>query len=148
MDAVQQVSAALAAVENGELATVEPMLSEDFIYKGTGKPLNKQQFLAVQAAICEALPDLKFNASKLRSDDKHVWVSVKVSGTHLNDLDLHMLGIPPIPATGIFCQLASETLEYTLADGRITAIHAPHSAGSGIPGLLSQIGVDVRYPAK
>jgi hypothetical protein len=148
MDETQLVSTAIAAVEAWDMPALGNMLADDFVYRGTGKPLDKQRFLAVQSAIGAALPDLKLNASKMRHDGDRVWVSLKVAGTHLNDLDLSVIGIPPIPATGIYCQLAAETVEYTVADGKITHIHAPHSQGSGIPGLLSQIGVEVRYTGK
>lgn len=148
MDGIQLVSAAMAAVESWDMPGVAKLLSDDFTYVGTGRPMNKEKFLAVQSAICESLPDLKFNTSKVRQDGNRVWASVRISGTHLNDLDLAMLGIPMIPATGIYCQLAPEQIEYHIENGLIAGISAPHSAGSGIPGLLSQIGVEVPYPVK
>jgi hypothetical protein len=152
MEGIHLVSAAMAAVEAWDMPAVAKLLADDFTYTGTGRPMNQEKFLAVQSAICEALPDLKFNTSKMRQDGEAahctVWATVRITGTHLNDLDLSVIGIPMIPATGIFCQLAPEQIEYSIENGLIVRINAPHSIGSGIPGLMGQIGVEVPYPAK
>jgi hypothetical protein len=146
MDGTHLVAAAMAAVEAWDMRAVADCLTDDFTYSGSGRVMNKREFVAVQSALCISLPDFHFNAAKIHQQGNRVIATVRITGTHLNDLDLSPLGLPVIPATGIYCQLPAEQVEYILVNNKITRITAANTPGRGIPGLLAQLGVEIAYP--
>lgn len=146
MDGIYLVAATLAAIEALDLETTAIQLADDFVFNGSGYKLNKQRFIALQSVVCTALPDFAFNTIRIRQTDHKVCATVRITGTHLHDLELGVLGLPTVPATGIFCELPQEQVEFVIQDNQITQINASHGPHGGVPGILEQLGVDLRKP--
>jgi hypothetical protein len=56
------------------------------------------------------------------------------------------MGIQSVPATGKHVQLPFEPLTVTVVNGKATRIQAEHVEGGGVPGVLSQLGINMPKP--
>ena len=64
-----------------------------------------------------------------------------MSGTHTGELDLTPMGLGVIPATGKSFSNPEERGEAVIEGGKIKAIRVEAAEGSGLEGILRQIGV-------
>lgn len=146
MSAVDIARMVMEALDAQDWATVYAHLTDDFVFAGpVPQPIGAQQWVGLQQALQTAMPDWSFNASKFEDKGGVVRVTVQISGTHTEDLDLSAMGLPVIPATSIHVQLPAEHPELTVKGDKVSAVNVQPTPGGGVPGLLAQLGVQMPH---
>jgi predicted ester cyclase len=136
---IEIVEKTLACIEAGDFGVLENLLSPDFTVSGSNfEPYSKPTFLQIQQAIFAGIKDWRFNARDIYEDGDKVFVTVNISGTHTNILDLSFLGVAPIQPTGKSFQNAEEYLDFTVREGKVYAIEVTQTRG-GIITLLQSL---------
>ena len=140
MSNVDIVKTGLKAWESNDAQTLTALVADDFVLTGpVSQPVGKQEFLGLMQIFHVAMPDFAFNISSYEEEGDHVIAKSHVTGTHTGVLALP--GLPPIPATGKKVSLPEEVQTYTLKDGKLQALSTDARPGTGIPGVLAQLGV-------
>ena len=147
MNATEIVKTFVTALQSGDMETATAHMSDDFICSGwTPQPLDKEQFLAMQSALLNAMPDYSYNLSEVSKvqNEKHVVEAfIQITGTHTNELTLPMLGMPPIPATGLAVTLPQVKTKYLIEDSKVAQMSIGTVPGGGLAGLLQQVGSEL-----
>jgi len=147
MSATDTVKAFIVALEARDFNKAASYLSDDFVFSGvTPQPVGKNEFLGMQESVQTAFPDWSFNLGDLHEDGDTVKMTLQISGTQTGQLDLSPVGLPPVPPTGKKVSLPKDPAEVTVKGGKITAFHNMPSANGGLPGMLSQLGVQLPHP--
>ena len=134
------VKKGMNAWEQGDEATLAPLVADDFVLTGpTPQPLGKAEFLGLMHTLHAAMPDFAFNASSYEEQGDAVVVRSHITGTHTGTLSLP--GMPSLPATDKKVALPEEVQTYTVKDGLLQALVTDGRPDSGIPGMLMQLGV-------
>ncbi len=138
------VKSFITALQSGDFDLAATLMSDDFIAGGfTPDPLDKGEFLAMQSELHDAMPDYDFHFSDIQEHDNGTEALIQITGTHNRDLELAMFGLPLIPATGLAIDLPQVHTQYRVSDGKIAEIRFESVPGSGLPGLLQQIGTEL-----
>jgi predicted ester cyclase len=138
------VQAYLDAFNAGDLETAASYYADDFQFSGpTPEPLGPDAYLGISRIMQAAFPDIDYGGRVTGSDGDVVYAEFTLSGTHNGDLDLTPVGMSVIPATGIHFANPTEPVDITVRDGLIASIVGEPSPDSGLPGILSQLGVQM-----
>lgn len=141
MSAMDIVRQGFAAVEAGDFDTMERLASDDFVFEGpVPQPVGKAEWIGLQQALVDAIPDWTFHPSSWREEGDVVYVNLAITGTHRGTLNLPFLPAPVAP-TGKTISLPADPAEFTVRDGQITHIMVHSGPDSGVMGILQQIGV-------
>ena len=142
MSAIDIVKAGLAAIEAGDFKKLDGMVADDYVFAGpVPEPLGKREFMGLQSALLTAMPNWKFNAADFKENGDVVTVTLQVTGTQTGELKVPMPGIPILPASGKQISLPGETSVFTLKNGKLARLDITPTAGAGLLGILSQLGV-------
>ena len=150
MSATTIAKAALAAWEARDLDKTASLLADDFVLTGPApEPLGKAAFLTFQKVQHDAFGDWSFNARDFQEQGQVVRITIQITATHTGDFDVSKLGlpIPPITATGKSRQWPQETLNFTVKEDKIVALHVEIGPGGGVLGTLEWLGVKLPAPA-
>lgn len=146
MNAIEMIKSGLAGMEMGQPGKLADILSEDMLFAGpVPVPIVKREYVALQTALVAAMPDWKFNLTDLKQDGEQVTFTIQITGTQTRELDLPMLGLPKLPATGKHVSMPKEPVTITLKDGKVSRIEATSVPGGGVPGVLAQLGVQMPH---
>ena len=139
----QTIAQAFANAFNaGDLDEVAGYLAEDFQFSGpTPQPLGAAEWLGMTRALQAAFPDIQYNLQIEAVEGDTVRTSTQLSGTHTGELDLTAMGLGVIPATGKRFANPKEYGEATVEGGKVASIRVEAAEGSGLEGILRQIGV-------
>ncbi len=149
MSASVTVKTLVTTLQSGDMAFAANSMSDDFFITGFAHiPLNKTEFLAVQSELCAAMPDFSYNFSNEHHQKNEVQALIQITGTQTNDLNLPMFGIPVIPATGLAISLPQVHVMYLTENEQVTQMRMETVAGSGLAGLLQQVGSELPVPAR
>ena len=144
MDAIELVKTGLKATEAGQAGKFGDLLADDMVFAGpVPQPIGKREFVGLQTALVAAMPDWKFNASGFKQAGDQVIADMQITGTHTGELSLPMPGFPKLAATGKRVSLPNQPTTFTVKDGKITRIEAEPLPGTGVPGILAQLGVSM-----
>ncbi len=146
MSAIDTVNTYMTALQSGDIELGADTMSDDFVMSGFApKELNKNQFLATYSNLLASMPDLSFNmADELTEADNTVQVEIEITGTHLNQLALPVLGIQPIEPTGLAVTLAqTKTIYHVNSENKVTRMEMQPVVGGGLEGLLQQVGAEL-----
>jgi SnoaL-like domain len=144
MSATVTVKTLITALQARDMAFASDSMADDFIVSGfTHMPLNKTEFLAVQSELCAAMPDFSYNFSHDQHQHDEVQALIQITGTQTNDLNLPMFGIPVISATGLAIVLPQVHVAFRVEDKKVTEMRMETVAGSGLAGLLQQVGSEL-----
>ena len=144
MGATEIVKTLITALQSGDMAVAADSMTDDFFVSGFAHlPLNKTEFLAVQSELCAAMHDFSYNFGNEQEQNDEVQALIQITGTHTNDLNLPMFGIPVIPATGLAVSLPQVHSEYRVQDNKVVEMRMETIAGSGLAGLLQQVGTEL-----
>lgn len=125
---------------------VDAHTSDDFTFSGpVPQPIGKEDWIGLQTLLGIAMPDFSFNISKVEEKGNVVRFTVAISGTQTQPLDLSMMGMDVIPASDAHVQLPTETVDVTVRGDKVTSVYVPVVAGGGVPGILSQLGVQIPH---
>jgi predicted ester cyclase len=139
----QEVAQAFVGAFNaGDWDTVASYLSDDFQFSGpVPEPVGAAEWLGISTVFQVAFPDINYNLRVVSVEGNVVKTTSQIKGTHTGDLDLSMLGMGVIPPTGKSFSLPEESGEATVEGGEVTSIHIHSGEGSGIMGILGQLGL-------
>jgi predicted ester cyclase len=139
----QEVAQAFVGAFNaGDWDTVASYLSDDFQFSGpVPEPVGAAEWLGISTVFQVAFPDINYNLRVVSVEGNVVKTTSQIKGTHTGDLDLSMLGMGVIPPTGKSFSLPAESGEATVEGGEVTSIHIHSGEGSGIMGILGQLGL-------
>ena len=147
MNNIDVFKAGLAAFEANDRKKADELIADDMVFAGpVPQPIGKREFVGLQFALIEAMPDWKFNPGEFKEQGDQVMVKMHISGTNTKPLTLAALGIQAMPATGKHVQLPYEPLTVTVKNGKATRIEAQVVEGGGVPGLLGQLGIQMPHP--
>ena len=146
MNAKEMIKSGLAAMESGQPGKMSEIFSDDMVFAGpVPQPIGKREFIAIQSAMVAAMPDWKFNPTDFKQEGDQVTATFQITGTQTRELDLPMLGLPKLPATGKHVSMPKEPVTITLKDGKVSRIEATSVPGGGVPGVLAQLGVQMPH---
>ncbi len=149
MSASDTVKTLVTALQSGDMAFAANSMSDDFFVTGfADNPLNKTEFLALQSELCAAMPDFSYNFSNDHHHHNEVQALIQITGTQTTNLNLPMFGIPVIPASGLAISLPQVHVEYLVEDEQVTEMRMEIVAGSGLAGLLQQVGTELPVPPR
>src|SRR5579872_6492305 len=141
MEATELVMTCITALQSGDIDMAAQYLADDFVLRGwTEQTIDKSQFLAMQSNLLAAMPDFSYNLSDVYSAGQGVEALIQVRGTNLGDLDLTMLDIAPIQATGLAVELPQVPARFVTESDTVKEMAIETIAGGGLSGLLQQIG--------
>ena len=144
MSAIDTVKTFITALQSGDMQLAAEVIAEDFRLSGLApQELDEREFLVLQSRLLTAMPDFSYNLSNLREEGDEVKAIIQVTGTQTGDLSLPMLGLEPVQATGLAVDLAQMETSYRVVDGKVAAMHVVSAAGSGLPGLVQQVGTEL-----
>jgi predicted ester cyclase len=142
MDAIEVVKTGLAASEAGHPIQFADMLTDDMVFAGpVPQPVGKREFVGLMTALVAAMPDWKFNGKNFRQNGDKVIVTFQITGTQTGELNLPMMGIMKVPASGKHVALPKEETTITVKNGKISRLEAAKVPGGGVAGVLAQLGV-------
>jgi ketosteroid isomerase-like protein len=148
MSVAETVRVLFEAIDAGDMDTAASYLSSDFVFSGpVPEPIGKDQWVGMQRLLLAAFPDWSFNLSGVQEQGNTATTTHQITGTHTGDLDLSMMGMPTIPATGKAIKLPVEHAQCTVEGGKVVKLHAAENPDSGVPGMLKQLGVEMPPPA-
>ena len=145
MSAIDTVKTFVTALQSGDMQLAADVIAEDFKLSGlTPQELNEREFLVLQSRLLVAMPDFSYNLADEREDGDEVKATIHITGTQTGDLSLPMLGLKPVQATGLAVDLAQMETSFHVVDGKVAQMHVVPAAGSGLSGLMQQVGTELR----
>ena len=139
-DIVRQV---FELIEAKDTAGAAALLSDNFEFSGAvPEPIGAQEWLGLHDALNAGAPDFSFNIDQVEPHGDVTHITVALSGTHTEELNLSAMGLPTVPATGKSFQLPSEEIAVTVEGGKVTSVVVPVVEGGGVMGILSQLGIE------
>ncbi len=138
MSAATTVKAFTSDLEFKDFEKVASYLADNFAAEGLeAQKLDKDGFIALQKALIEAFPNLRFHLHSTEEHGNRVLGKVQITGTHSGDLVLP--GMAPVPATGKTISLPEEELTFYFEGEKIVSLATNNVAGGGVAGILQQI---------
>jgi predicted ester cyclase len=144
MDKVELTRKFFKLLEMKDSEAAAKLLSDNFIFSGpVPEPIDGPAYIDMQTKLAAAFPDWSFNLGDLHLHGDEVHASVMITGTHQGDLDMSPIMMTTIPPTGKSVQLPREEITVTTNGDTISSIVNEPVMGGGVPGLLSQLGVEI-----
>ena len=142
MSALDVVKAGFAAAESNDWKKFEGYVAENFVFSGaTPQPVGKKEFVGLQMALQEAMPDWSFNAAGFKENGDKVTVDMRITGTQTKELSLPMPGFPKVPASNKKVSLPSQPGTFTVKNDKLVSLEVKDVSGGGLQGILAQLGV-------
>ena len=142
MSTIDVVKAGFAAAESKDWKKFEGYVADGFVFSGaTPQPVGKKEFVGLQMALQEAMPDWSFNASGFKENGDKVTVVMQITGTQTKDLTLPMPGFPKIPASNKKVSLPNQPGTFTVNGDKLVSLDIKDVPGGGLTGILGQLGV-------
>ncbi|GAC1399595.1 MAG: hypothetical protein NVS4B12_06250 [Ktedonobacteraceae bacterium] len=146
MSSVDTVNTFITALQSGDIELAAGFMADDFVMRGFApKSLNKNQFLATYSNLLASMPDLSFNMTNEAGEENGtVQIEIEITGTHLNQLAMPVLGVQPIEPTGIAVTLAqTKTIFHVHNEEKVASMEMQSIPGGGLGGLLQQVGAEL-----
>lgn len=141
MEATELVMTCITALQSGDMSLAASLLADDFELHGwTAQTIDKGQFLAMQSNLLVAMPDFSYTLSDVHMEGQSVEALIQISGTNSGNLDLSVLDIAPIQATGLAVELPQVPVRFVSEGDTLKEMAMVTEAGGGLAGLLQQIG--------
>lgn len=138
----------LIAIEQRNFTKAEELLSNSFRVTGVGPDtLDSSDFMSIHRALGSGIPDFRFNYEFLKEKGGVVTVKFHITGTHTKSLPAPYAGLRTTAPTNKPIEMPDETVEFNVRDNKIQRMQVERVEGGGLPGLLKQIGVELRVEA-
>ncbi|MGE5621335.1 MAG: ester cyclase [archaeon] len=138
----------LIAIEQRNFNKAEELLSNSFKVTGVGPDtLDASSFMSIHRALGNGMPDFRFNYEFTKEKGGIVNVKMHITGTHTKSMPAPYAGLRTIPPTNKTVNMPEEPVEFTVRDNKIQKMQVTNVEGGGLPGLLKQIGVELRVEA-
>jgi predicted ester cyclase len=142
MDTKETAKEFIEAFNNGDVAKVGSLLAEDFTFSGpVPKPLSKREWVGLLGIFKTAFPDINYNLRFVKAEGNVVTTTSQLTGTHTGNFDMSAMGLGVFPPTGKYFSNTEESGESVVEDGKIKSIHMQGGKGSGVEGILTQLGL-------
>ena len=149
MKKTEIIKEAFAAMEAQNWVKADNYFSEDFIFTGAvPEPISKTEWEKLHKALQKGIPDLKFNLHECRVENDTVYAKVRLTGTHTNQLEIPLPGIPSVEATNKKITMPEEDVEFSFKKDLISKMHVRPVLNGGLSGLVKQLGVDISDKAR
>jgi predicted ester cyclase len=144
MDTKKVAEEFLVAFNADDIEKCRSFLADGFTFSGpTPEPVSADQWMGIVMGMRAAFPDLNYNIKISGVDGDKVMTTTQLTGTHTSDWDLSAMGMGLIPATGKSFSNPTEEGVMTIENGKITSYFINAKEGSGVPGILKKIGVEM-----
>ncbi|MGE5431984.1 MAG: ester cyclase [Syntrophomonadaceae bacterium] len=138
----------LIAIEQRNFTKAEDLLSNSFRVTGVGPvALDGSDFMSVHRALGSGIPDFRFNYEFLKEKAGLVTAKFHITGTHTKSLPAPYSGLRTTAPTNKSINMPDEIVEFNVRDNKIQKMQVTHVEGGGLPGLLKQIGIEMRVEA-
>lgn len=138
----------LIAIEQRNFTKAEELLSGSFRVTGVGPDtLDGSDFMSIHRALGSGIPDFRFNYEFLKEKAGIVTVKFHITGSHTKSMPAPYAGLRTIAPTNKPINMPDETVVFNIRDNKIQRMQVEHVEGGGLPGLLKQIGVELRVEA-
>lgn len=139
----QEAAQAWAEAENSlDFDTLASILADNFQLSGPmPEPVGAQEFLGLMRVMAAAFSELHFNTTITSVEGNVAKTTNQVTGTHTADLDLSMMGMGVIPATGKSFSLPIEYGETVFEGDQVVSIYIAPNPDAGLMGILAQLGI-------
>lgn len=138
----------LIAIEQRNFTKAEDLLSNNFKASGVAPDvLDASGLMSIHRALGSGMPDFRFNYEFLKEKGGIVKVKFHITGTHMKSMPAPYAGLKSIPPTNKSVDMPDETVEFNVRDNKIQKMDVAHVDGGGLPGLLKQLGVEMRVEA-
>ncbi len=123
---------------------VERLLADDFLcYGPLPDPIDKSTWLDLIESLCIAFPDWTFDIKNLMAiAHDQVEATLHIKGTHKGMLDLSVLDLKPIPASGLQLSIPDEKATLTFDNNMIISLHAGEKIHNGLLEMLTDLEMD------
>lgn len=139
---------AIEAMESGDVNAFARCLSDDSVCVGLAPHvMDKREYIKVMQALVGGMPDWTFNARDWREEGDRVSCRVEVRATQTNMLPPVLPSAPPVLATGRHVNLPAQPIEFFFDGDEIVRVVVGRGEGSGVIGVLKQLGIDLPYAA-
>jgi len=144
MNAKDTIIALWEALQKGQYTVAKSLLGEEFIFSGSNPmPMNGEEWIRTQENLRKAFPDIDFHMVVRSENGEVVGITHQLSGTHLGNLDLTMMGLGIIPPSGKSFSIPQQKAEGIVRNGKVVKYTVQSSNDSGMMAILSAIGVAV-----
>ena len=144
MDVKQVAEEFVAAFNAGDIKKCRAYLTDEFTFSGpVPEPTSADQWMGIIKGMRAAFPDLNYNAKVTGVQGDKVMTTTQLTGTHKGDWDLSAMGMGVIPPTGKSFSNPKEEGFMCIENGKVTSYFINAKEGSGIAGILKQLGVQV-----
>jgi hypothetical protein len=131
-------------MERNDFAKAESYASKDMSVTGVAPvTLGANEFFGTMKALVAGIPDWKFNYKIGRESNNIIETKVKITGTHTREMPSPLPGLKNIAATNRTIRMPEEKVTFTFNNNKIINVNVEKVEGSGVPGLLKQLGVEV-----
>jgi hypothetical protein len=141
----QEAAQAFADAQNAkDFDAVAAYLADNFQFSGpVPEPIGGAEWVGLLRILAAAFPDFQMNLNITSVNGNVVRTTNQLSGTHTADLDLSMMGMGVIPATGRSFSNPVEEGEGVWDGDKLVSVHIHPQDGGGLMGILAQIGVEL-----
>lgn len=144
VDRATVVRTFITALQSGDMELAARTAADALVVSGLmPRPLDKNEFLAVQSELLAAMPDFSYNLSNVHDMHKEVHAAIQITGTHTQNLSLPLFGLRDVQATGLAIDLPQEEVVFQVENEQVMDMAVTQEAGSGLMGLLQQIGAEL-----
>ncbi|MBE0698592.1 MAG: nuclear transport factor 2 family protein [Anaerolineaceae bacterium] len=146
MNSIEIVQAYFAALDSTDMEQVDQYLSEQYqLVDFLPQPMDRDARLSLLSSLKAALPNLKHSLSNIRVEENVVKLTVQLSGTSTDNLDLRKMGIGIIPRSQKFIIFPNGNYEFTIKSEKITIERdvSPISPNRRMSGMLKALGVNI-----
>jgi hypothetical protein len=144
MENAKIVEEVFSGMERNDFAKAESFASKDMSVTGVAPvTLGANEFFGTMKALVAGIPDWKFNYKIGRESNNIIETKVKITGTHTREMPSPLPGLKNIAATNKTIRMPEEKVTFTFNNNKIINVNVEKVEGSGVPGLLKQLGVEV-----
>ena len=104
------------------------------------QPVPLMESMQSMAGLAAAFPDFRFEVQQVTVNGDQATVKVHMSGTNTGAFDMHLPGLPVIPATGKKVSM-QDAFVVTVQGDKVTSMRIDSPADGGLPAILAQMGV-------
>ncbi len=128
----------------GDFERQTPYFADDFqVTDELGSPpMDKATWFGMGQMIVGSFPDMENVIDDIWEDGEDVMVTSHFAGTFMNDLDLSMVGMGVIPASGAQVEFPRGNIRITFNGGKISRLHNTDTGpDAGLGGFVRALSV-------
>ncbi len=144
---MNKVDTVREAFSFGDLEQQRAYFADDFQYSSEADDalMDKATWFGMGAMLKVSFPDISAVIEDVWEAGEDVMITSHFTGTFMNDLDMSMMGMGVIPASGAQVRFPSGTVRVSFDGDRIRTAHETDTGpDAGFGGFLRALGVNMR----